>query len=164
MRFGVSCRAGHAVGVLLVAALLAAAALFGSTAAGASSPQTEAVRAVYRKVLTAEYFGPARAVCSRLTARGKRSFAAASGASSCRAAFKAQQHILKHKNPHIDNSGYTPSGWRQVVNSVMAHLKVSIHGSHASAIGGKSGIPGKTTLVKIGGRWLFNSYPPSIQP
>jgi hypothetical protein len=156
--------AGRAVGICLVAALLVGAPLFGNTVAGASSDQAAAVRAVYRKVLTAEYFGPARAVCSRLTARGKRSFAATSGASSCRAAFKAQQHILKHKNPHIDNSGYTPSGWRHVVHSVMAHLKVSIRGSRASAVGGESGIPGKTTLVKVGGRWLFNSYPPSIQP
>jgi hypothetical protein len=131
-------------------------------AAGASGTPSAPVRAVYRTVLTAEYFGPARAVCARLTTRGRRSFTAA-GASSCWAAFKSQQHILRHRTPGIDNSGYTPRGWRRVVRSVMAHLKVKVHGAHASAIGAPSGIPGRTTLVRVGGRWLFNSYPPSIQ-
>ena len=119
------------------------------------------VRHVYREVLTAEYFGPAHTVCSRLTARGKHSFTV--GATSCTAAFKAQQHILKHKTRGIDNSGYTPTGWSRVVHGVMSHLKVRVRRAHASAIG-PSGIPGKTTLVKIRGRWLFTSYPPSIQP
>ncbi|HEV3322681.1 MAG TPA: hypothetical protein VG147_10920 [Solirubrobacteraceae bacterium] len=33
----------------------------------------------------------------------------------------------------------------------------------ATAIG-PSGIPGQTTLVRVNGRWLFSSYPPSIEP
>jgi len=40
---------------------------------------------------------------------------------------------------------------------------VTVHGSHATAIGSESGIPGQTTLVKVAGKWLFNSYPPSVQ-
>ncbi len=70
--------------------------------------------------------------------------------------------MFKHKIRGIDDSGYSATAWRGVVNSVMAHLKVSVHGSHATAIGGESGIPGQTTLVDRGGRWLFSSYPPSI--
>jgi|SRR5580704_12902541 hypothetical protein len=50
-------------------------AMSGATASAASgsSPQ---IRAVYRSVLTAEYVGPASAVCSRLTASGVNSFTA----------------------------------------------------------------------------------------
>lgn len=135
----------------------------GAQAAGASSSAVTRVRTVYRTVLTAEYFGPASGVCSHLTAAGIRSFTAG-GAGSCRHAFDQQQHILRHKTKGVDNSGYTAVQWRQVVNSVMGHLKVSVHGSHATAIGGESGIPGRTTLVRVAGEWLFSSYPPSIQP
>ena len=130
-----------------------------ATAAGGAGPQ---VRAVYRSVLTAEYFGPASAVCSRLTASGIKSFTAG-GQGTCRHAFDEQQHVLRHKTRGIDDSGFTARKWRKEVDQVMAHLKVSIHGAHATAIG-PSGIPGQTTLVRVNGRWLFSSYPPSIQP
>jgi hypothetical protein len=70
--------------------------------------------------------------------------------------------VLQHKVPGVDDSGFTAAEWRIEVAQVMAHLKLSIHGTHASAIG-SSGIPGQTTLVRINGRWLFSSYPPSIQ-
>ena len=149
--------------LLLGTAAIACMALIGASQASASSRPARQVRAVYRKVLTAEYFGPASAVCSRLAASGERAFTAG-GASSCTAAFRAQQHILRHKTRGIDNSGYTPRDWRRTVNEVMAHLRVRVHGSRASAIGGQSGIPGKTTLIKRDRGWLFTSYPPSIQP
>ncbi len=144
-----------------VAALLVCFALTMVPEASASTSPVRQVRTVYRRVLTAEYFGPARAVCSRLTASGRRSFTV--GYPSCFAAFKAQQHILRHKTPGIDNSGYTPRQWRRTVNRVMAHLKVHVHGVRAAAIG-PSGIPGRTTLVKRSRGWLFSSYPPSIEP
>ena len=48
----------------------------GRAPARAVSP-VAAIRAVYRTVLTAEYFGPASAVCRNLTAAGVRSFTAA---------------------------------------------------------------------------------------
>ena len=130
-----------------------------ASAASGSSPQ---IRAVYRSVLTAEYFGPASAVCSRLTARGVRSFTAG-GQGTCRDAFGALQHVLRHKTAGVDDSGFTARDWRLEVAQVMAHLKLSIHGTHATAIG-PSGIPGQTTLVRVNGRWLFSSYPPSIEP
>jgi hypothetical protein len=149
-------RAGAVLAALLVCALAIV------PQAGASTRPVTQVRAVYRKVLTAEYFGPASAVCSRLAPSGKRSFTV--GYPSCFAAFKAQQHVLRHKTPGIDNSGYTPRQWRRTVRSVMAHLRVRVHGAHAAAIGGESGIPGRTTLVKRSRGWLFTSYPPSIQP
>jgi hypothetical protein len=133
----------------------------GGVADAASGARAE-VRAVYRRVLTAEYFGPASAVCSRLTSLGVKSFTAG-GQGSCTHAFDEQQSVLKHKTRGVDDSGYTPGSWRTVVNQVMAHLQVSVHGAHATAIG-PSGIPGQTSLVKLKGRWLFNSYPPSIQP
>jgi hypothetical protein len=132
------------------------------SAAAASSSAVEQVRAVYRAVLTAEYFGPASGVCSHLTPAGVRSFTAG-GAGSCTHAFDQQQRILRHKTEDVDDSGYTAAQWRKVVNSVMGQLKVTVHGTHAAAIGGDSGIPGMTTLVSVTGNWLFNSYPPSIQ-
>jgi hypothetical protein len=150
--------------VTIIAALLVLTpAAVGAEAAAGSTDAVAQVRAVYRSVLTAEYFGPASGECSHLTAAGVRSFTAG-GAGSCRHAFDEQQHVLRHKMKGVDDSGYTAAQWRQVVNSVMGHLKVSVRGSHATAIGDGSGIPGQTTLVRIDSKWLFNSYPPSIQP
>jgi hypothetical protein len=143
--------------------IAAACAATGAAVAEATSPAVTHVRAVYRRVLSAEYFGPARTECSALTAAGVRSFTAG-GAGTCTHAFYEQQHILRHKTRDVDDSGYTAAEWRREVSSVMAHLNVHVHGRHASAIGGESGIPGRTTLVEVRGKWLFNSYPPSIQP
>jgi len=147
------------VPVFLVAACCAAAGASASQAAGGSAAQ---VLAVYGSVLTAEYFGPASVVCDALTAAGVRSFTAG-GAGTCQRAFAQQQHVLTHKTPDVDGSGFTPSAWRAEVRQTLATLKVTVHGAHASAIG-PSGIPGRTTLVQVKGRWLFSSYPPSIEP
>lgn len=149
--------------LVLGTSALACAALAGGPQASAASRPARQVRSVYRRVLTAEYFGPARAVCSRLAASGKRAFTAG-GAGNCVAAFEAQQHILKHKTPGIDNSGYSPRQWRRTVDRVMAHLQVRVRGGRASAVGGQSGIPGRTTLIRRRRGWLFTGYPPSIQP
>jgi hypothetical protein len=144
-----------------LAIALGAIAISGAPANAAGSASSQ-VRTVYRSVLTAEYFGPAGAVCSRLTTSGVRSFTAG-GQGTCVQAFDALQHVLRHKTPGVDDSGFTAGEWRTEVAQVMANLKVSVHGTHASAIG-PSGIPGETTLVRVNGRWLFSSYPPSIQP
>jgi hypothetical protein len=139
---------------------LGTVAMSGATAsASGSSPQ---IRAVYRSVLTAEYFGPASAACSRLTASGVKAFTAG-GQGTCRHAFDALQNVLRHKTPGVDDSGFTAREWRIEVAQVMARLKLSIHGAHATAIG-PSGIPGQSTLVRVNDRWLFSSYPPSIEP
>ncbi len=74
--------------------------------AAAASPAA-AIRAVYRTVLTAEYFGPASAVCGNLTAAGIRAFTAAAPGQSCTAAYDQLHHTLHHKQPGNDNSGYT---------------------------------------------------------
>jgi hypothetical protein len=132
----------------------------GMTPAGATASPLTQVRSVYRTVLTAEYFGPSSAVCGRLTSSGRASFTAGGGG-TCPHAFITQQHVLRHKVPGVDDSGYTPAQWRQVVDQVMAALKVTVTGSTGSAIG-PSGIPGRTRLVKVGGRWLFTTYPPSV--
>jgi hypothetical protein len=129
--------------------------------AGASTNAVSRVRDVYRSVLDAEYFGPSSAVCSRLTASGVKSFTAG-GQGTCRRAFDAEQHVLRHKMRGVDDSGFTARQWRQEVSQVMGTLKITVHGTHASAIG-PSGIPGRTTLVEISGTWFFSSYPPSIQ-
>ncbi len=134
-------------------------------AGGTPSPaggSTSQIRAVYRSVLTAEYFGPAGAVCSRLTAGGVKSFTAG-GQGTCRHAFDALQYALRHKTPGVDDSGFTAGEWRTDVAQIMAHLTLGIHGAHATAIG-PGGIPGQTTLVRVNGRWLFTGYPPTIQP
>lgn len=146
---------------IAVAIALATIAMTCATASGASGPGAQ-VRAVYRSVLTAEYFGPASAVCSRLTASGVKSFTAG-GEGTCRHAFNDLQHVLRHKTPGVDDSGFTAREWRVEVAEVMARLKLSIHGTRATAIG-PSGIPGQTTVVRVNGRWLFSSYPPSIEP
>ena len=65
-------------------------------------------------VLTAEYFGPASAVCSRLTASGVNSFTAG-GQGTCRHAFDAVQSVLRHKTPGVDDSGFTAREWRKEV-------------------------------------------------
>ena len=129
--------------------------------AAAATTAVAQVRAVYRSVLTAEYFGPAAGVCSHLTAAGVTSYTAG-GTESCAHAFRQDQHVLTHKTKGLDQSGYTPAQWRREVNVVMGELKVSVTGSHASVIGTHSGIPGRTTLVKVGAVWAFSSYPPSV--
>jgi hypothetical protein len=141
--------------VLAVAGIAAYAPV--NAAADARAP---AVRAVYRAVLTAEYFGPARAVCSRLTPAGVRAFTGGKG--SCAQAFYEQQQVLTHKTPGTDDSGYSPRAWRRVVNIFMAYLTVTVTGSKATAT--SEGGLGATTLVRVDGRWLFNSYPPSVGP
>ena len=138
------------------------AAIAASPVTIAASPATQ-VRALYRAVLTAEYFGPASAVCSKLTPAGERSFTAG-GFSSCTAAFKAMQHTLRHRTAGVDDSGFTPGQWRAEVTTVMNHLRVTVHGTRASVIGTQSGIPGRTTLVREPAGWRFSSYPPTIQP
>jgi hypothetical protein len=145
---------GCALTIICMLALAAAAA-------GAPANPLTQVRSVYRGVLDAEYFGPSGGVCGRLTASGRAAFTAGGGG-TCSAAFAAQRRVLSHKVPGVDDSGYTPAQWRQVVDRVMAALEVTIGGSRASAIG-PSGIPGRTRLVRAGGRWLFTTYPPSIE-
>jgi hypothetical protein len=99
--------------------------------AAAASPAA-AVRAVYRTVLAAEYFGPASAVCGNLTAAGIRAFTAAASGRSCTAAYDQLHHTLHHKQPDNDNSGYTAKAYRTTVATFMAHLKISVRGMRAS--------------------------------
>ena len=93
--------------------------------AAAASPPA-AIRAVYRTVLTAEYFGPATAVCGNLTAAGIRAFTAAAPEQSCTAAYDQLHHTLHHKQPDNDNSGYTAKAYRSTVTTFMANLKISV--------------------------------------
>ncbi|HEY5197880.1 MAG TPA: hypothetical protein VIJ51_12725 [Solirubrobacteraceae bacterium] len=146
------------------AAVLIAAALAGPVGvpAQASASSLSQVRTVYRGVLTAEYFGPSSGVCGRLSASGRASFTAGGGG-TCAHVFATEQHVLRHKVPGVDDSGYTATQWRQVVDQVMAMLTVTLHGATKASAIGPSGIPGRTHLVKTGGRWLFTSYPPTIE-
>jgi hypothetical protein len=79
---------------------LGTVAMSGATASAASGSSSQ-IRAVYRSVLTVEYFGPASAVCSRLTASGVNSFAAG-GQGTRRHAFDDLQNVLRHKTPGVD--------------------------------------------------------------
>ena len=143
-----------AAGGLMVSALVV------PSVAIAASP-TSAIRAKYRTVLTAEYFGPASAVCRNLTAAGVRSFTAAMPGESCTAAYDQLHHILHHKQPDNDNSGYTAKAYRTVVAEFMSSLKISVHGMHAS-VHGPSGL-GASKLVESGGHWRFSAYPPTVE-
>jgi hypothetical protein len=143
-----------------VASGLTISALVMPPAATAASP-TAAIRAKYRTVLTAEYFGPARAVCGNLTAAGVRSFTAAAPSESCTAAYDQLHHILHHKQPDNDNSGYTAKAYRTVVAQFMANLRISVHGTRAS-VHGPSGL-GPSKLVEAGGQWRFSAYPPTVE-
>lgn len=122
-----------------------------------------AVRSLYRQVLLSEFTGPAQAVCSQLTPAGRKSFAAGR-AKSCTAAFAARKRVLWRKAGVADNAPKAFARWDKLVDRVMAHLKVSVRGTQASATGGESGIPRHTTLVLGSGGWLLSSGPPRIQP
>jgi hypothetical protein len=124
--------------------------------AAAASPAA-AIRAVYRTVLTAEYFGPASAVCGNLTAAGIRAFTTATPEQSCTAAYDQ----LHHKQPDNDNSGYTAKAYRSTVATFMANLKISVRGTRAS-VHGPSGL-GPSKLVEVGGHWRFSAYPPTVE-
>lgn len=128
-------------------------------AAGASP--VPAIRAVYRTVLTAEYFGPASAVCGNLTAAGIRAFTGAAPGQSCTTAYAQLHHTLHHKQIDNDNSGYTPKAYRTAVATFTANLKISIDHTSAS-VHGPSGL-GASRLVEAGGRWRFSAYPPTVE-
>lgn len=128
--------------------------------AAAASPAA-AIRAVYRTVLTAEYFGPANAVCGNLTASGMQAFTAAALGQSCTAAYDQLHHTLHHKQPDNDNSGYTAKAYRSTVATFIASLKISVHGTRAS-VHGPSGL-GPSKLVEVGGHWRFSAYPPTVE-
>ena len=128
--------------------------------AAAASPAA-AIGAVYRAVLTAEYFGPANAVCGHLTAAGVRAFTAGAPGQSCTAAYDQLHHTLHHKQPDNDNSGYTAKAYRSTVATFMANLKTSVHGTRAS-VHGPSGL-GPSKLVEVGGHWRFSAYPPTVE-
>ena len=142
-----------------IAALTVPALALPPTAIAASP--AAAIRAKYRTVLTAEYFGPASAVCGNLTPAGVRSFTAATPGESCRAAYDQLHHILHHKQPDNDNSGYTAKAYRSVVATFMTNLKISVHGKRAS-VHGPSGL-GASKLVEVGGDWRFSAYPPTVE-
>jgi hypothetical protein len=148
--------------VAVVTAVLGAG-VCSPVAAAAPSTVVARIVSVYQTVLNGEYFGPASAVCSHLTAQGVKSYTAGSGG-SCAHAFAQAQRVLTHKTRGVDDSGYTPSEWRQIVGGIVEGLRVTVHGHTAIAGAGPSGIPSATTLVEVKGRWLFNVYPPSIEP
>jgi hypothetical protein len=127
--------------------------------AAAASPAA-AIRAVYGTVLTAEYFGPASAVCGNLTAAGIRAFTTVPG-QSCTAAYDQLHHTLHHKQPDNDNSGYTAKAYRSTAATFMANLKISVRGTRAS-VHGPSGL-GPSKLVEVGGHWRFSAYPPTVE-
>ena len=129
--------------------------------AAAASPAA-AIRAVYRTVLTAEYFGPASAVCGNLTAAGIQAFTAAAPGQSCTAAYDQLHHTLHHKQPDNDNSGYTAKAYRSTVATFIANLKISVRGTRAS-VHGPSGLLGASKLVEVGGHWRFSAYPPTVE-
>jgi hypothetical protein len=156
----------HRSRIAMIAAALLLGVSVGASAANASSNTPASavaqIKSVYRAVLSAEYFGPASELCSNLTAKGLAQFTTAAGGGSCLHAFDELRHALTNKIPDEDNTGYTPSQWRGLVVEILDHLKVTVHGTHATAIGGESGIPGQTALVDKNGHWLFNDFPPSV--
>jgi hypothetical protein len=144
----------------LMGALLVATAT--TVASANTSGAASQVKAVYKSVMLAEYFGPQSAVCGKLTSEGVKEFKLETATSSCAKAFKANQHVLTHKQPDNDNSGYSKSEWRTVVKQFVSALKVRIHGSKASVTGPSN--LGDAKLVNVGGDWLVASGPPSPGP
>ena len=151
-------RTGRTLAATAVAVSVSVLAL--SPLAAAASPAAT-VRTVYRTVLTAEYFGPANAVCGNLAAAGIRAFTAAAPGQSCTAAYNQLHHTLHHKQPDNDNSGYTAKAYRSTVATFMANLTISVHGTRAS-VHGPSGL-GPSKLVEAGGHWRFSAYPPTVE-
>lgn len=153
---------GQMICRLSIAALIAALLVATPIASAHTSAAASEVKAVYKSVMLAEYFGPQSAVCGNLTSEGVKEFKLETATSSCAKAFKANQHVLKHKQPGNDNSGYSKSEWRTAVKQFVSALKVRIHGSKASVTGPSN--LGDATLVKVAGHWLFASEPPSVGP
>lgn len=114
-----------------------------------TSTASSAVRAEYTKVLLAEFFGPARAVCSQLTSKGVHAYT--HGVSSCGKVFAADQRALKLK--------LAATRWPAVVEAAVARLRVTIHGRRATAVD-PSGLFRRTELVKVRKVWRFAGAPP----
>lgn len=122
---------GQMIRRLSIAVLIAASLVATAIASAHTSTAASKVKAVYKSVMLAEYFGPQSAVCGNLTSEGVKEFKLETATSSCAKAFKANQHVLKHKQPGNDNSGYSKPEWRTAVKQFVSALKVRIHGSKA---------------------------------
>jgi hypothetical protein len=139
-----------------LAALAGTIGLLPLASASAKTSPAAAVRAEYRKVVLAEFFGPARAVCTQLTASGRRAYA---GGHRCTTVFAGDQRALALKLGGGPGSSVARNEWRNEVASVLAHLEVKLQGRRASAID-RSGVFHKAVLVRVGRYWRFSSVPP----
>jgi hypothetical protein len=140
-----------------VAVVAGSICLLPPASATAKGSTSVAVTAEYRKVLLAEFFGPARDVCSQLTSAGIRAYTG--GSHGCASVFASDQRALALKLGGGKGSAVARSEWRKEVGTAVAHLKVKIHDRRATAIDG-SGLFRRTELVEVGGHWKFTSAPP----
>jgi hypothetical protein len=70
-----------------IAALIAALLVVTAIAGAHTSTTASKVKAVYKSVMLAEYFGPQSAVCGNLTPEGVKEFKLDTATSSCAKAF-----------------------------------------------------------------------------
>jgi hypothetical protein len=140
-------------GVVITAMLLVAplASAIGTQIAGAAtrpSPSSE-VRNEYGRVLLAEYFGPARAVCSQLTRSGLHAYSG--GAPGCTTVFRRNQRSFRLIVP--------ATKWAEMAALIDARLNVTVRGRRATARDA-IGVLHTTEPVRVGARWEFTSAPP----
>jgi hypothetical protein len=114
------------------------------------------VEAEYHRVLSAEIFGPARAVCSQLTASGARAYTG--DTRRCAQVFAGNRRTLRLK---LGGVGQTirRTALREAIGFVLAHLSVTVRGHRASVVD-SSGIFRRARLVELGRNWKFSSAPP----
>jgi hypothetical protein len=139
----------QAVRALAGSAVIAAAALGAATASAASSSE-RAIKNEYTRVALAEFFGPARAVCSQLTGPGVHAYTG--GHVSCAAMFATNQRALRLKA--------TATRWPAIVESTVSRLEITIRGNHATAVD-PSRVFHRAQLAKVRGSWKFTSAPPT---
>jgi hypothetical protein len=143
---------------LAAIAAIAGGSAFGMAgAATAKSSAPAAVKAEYRKVLSAEFFGPARAVCSQLTTEGLRAYTG--GVETCDTVFAGNQRAIALKVGGGTAAPNAAAAWRNEVTTIMAHLNVKISGRHATA-SDPSGAFRRSRLEQVGRGWKFTSAPP----
>lgn len=142
--------------LLLAIAILSGAVTPAALARGTS--ELGAVRAEYKKTALAEYFGSPAVFCAQLTP-ANRAFLTRQWVprvKDCAGVDRNMMHVLRHC---LSADGYSPSQWRNAVQSSLGLLKVHILSSRAVRI--TDPLLEHDTLVRGPRGWRFSSgYPP----
>jgi hypothetical protein len=123
------------------------------TARRGMTGEVAAVKAAWKQMFLAEYFGPPAKLCAMMTAGEQRWFERNVGARSCTGAARSLEHVVR-ACPSIN--GIAPGTWRSDAAFYLRRLRVRLR-SAVSAETVDTALGDTETLVKRRNRWLFSN-------